>query len=73
VLKSESCFEALMLRLLGQSDAGDAKSLKKAFAPYVNNDATRPENYAGNFDKAFLESRRDQEPAIDSLLKLFGA
>ena len=73
VLKSEPCFEALMLRLLGQSDAGDAKSLKKAFAPYVNNDATTPENYSRNFDKAFLESRRNQEPAIDSLLKLLCA
>ena len=73
VLKSEPCFEALMLRLQGQNDIGDAKSLKKAFATYVNNDATRPENYARNFDKALLESRRNQEPTLDSLLKLFGS
>lgn len=71
VLKSEPCFEALMLRLLGQSDASDTKALKKRFAPYVNNDATRPENYAKYFDKAFLESGRGQEPTINALLNLF--
>jgi len=73
VLKSEPCFEALMLRLLGQSDAGDAKVLKKRFAPYVNCEPLRAENYATHFGKVLLESRRNQEPAIDALLKLFGA
>ncbi len=73
VLKSEPCFEALMLRLLGQSDAGDAKVLKKRFAPYVNSEPLRAENYATHFGMVLLESRRNQEPAIDALLKLFGA
>lgn len=72
VIKSEPCFEALMLRLLGHSDAGDARTLKKRFAPHVNHDALRAENYAENFSKAFLDANRGQEPAIDALLKLFG-
>lgn len=73
VLKSEPCFEALMLRLLGQSDAGETKVLKKRFAPYVNGEPLRAENYATHFGKGLLESRRNQEPTIDTLLKLFGA
>jgi len=39
VLKSEPCFEAMMLRLLGKSAIGDAQVLKRQFAPLVNNDA----------------------------------
>lgn len=73
VLKSEPCFEAMMLRLLGQSTAGDSKALKRRFAPYVNNDQMRPENYATNFGKAFLDASRNKEPSLDALLKLFGA
>jgi hypothetical protein len=73
VLKSEPCFEAMMLRLLGQSTAGDSKALKRRFAPYVNNDPMRSENYATNFGKAFLDASRNKEPSLDALLKLFGA
>lgn len=73
VLKSEPCFEAMMLRLLGQSTAGDSKTLKRRFAPYVNNDPMRSENYAANFGKAFLDANRNKDPSLDVLLKLFGS
>lgn len=70
VLKSEPQFEALLLRLLGQSDAGDSKTLKGRLAPFVANDALCAENYAERFDKACLEAGRIHEPAIDGLLTL---
>jgi len=72
VLKSEPLFEAMMLRLLNQSDAGDSKTLKNRFAPFVRNDALCAENYVDRFGKEFLEAQRDREPTIDALLKLFG-
>lgn len=71
VLKSEPCFEAMMLRLLGVTAIGDAKTLKRQFAPYVNNDATQRNHYETNFGSACLQAGRAKEPAIDVLLKLF--
>lgn len=49
------------------------ETLKRRFAPYVNNDPTRSENYATSFGKAFLDANRNREPSLDALLKLFGA
>lgn len=72
VLTSEPCFEALLLRVIGKPTNGDAASLKKVFAKYVNNDAMRSENYSEHFDKQKLIAARLKEPSIDSLLKLFG-
>lgn len=72
VLKSEPCFEAMMLRLIGQPAFGDAHALKKQFAPYVNNDPTQRDHYAVNFGSKCLSAGRGKEPAIDALLKLFG-
>ena len=72
VLKSEPLFEAMMLRLLDQSDVGDSKTLKGRFAPFVRNDALRAENYADHFGRDFLETRRAREATIDALLSLFG-
>ena len=72
VLKSEPYFEAMMLRLLNQSDVGDSKALKGRFAPFVRNDALRAGNYADHFGKDFLEAQRGREAAIDALLSLFG-
>ncbi len=40
-------------------------------APYVNNDATRCEDYAASFNMASLQAARILEPTIDDLLKLF--
>lgn len=72
VLKSEPLFEAMMLRLLGQSGIGDSKVLKARFAPYVRNDALRTENYADHFGRNCLEAGRGNEPSVDALLALFG-
>lgn len=72
VLKSEPCFEAMMLRLIGKSAIGDAHALKKQFAPFVNNDATQRDHYAPNFGPECLRAGRSKEPTIDALLKLFG-
>ena len=71
VLKSEPCFEAMMLRLLGKPVIGDAKTLKKQFAPYVNHDATQRNHYVTNFGSVCLQAGRTKEPTIDALLKLF--
>lgn len=71
VLKSEPCFEAMMLRLIGRPAVGDAHALKRQFAPFVNNDATQRDHYALNFGSDFLQSDRGKEPTIDALLKLF--
>ncbi|MHB9119348.1 MAG: hypothetical protein ACYC2R_13905 [Burkholderiales bacterium] len=73
VLKSELCFEALMLRVLGKNPNGNAQALKKQFAPFVNNDATKSRNYAEHFGSEYLQAGRSHEPSIDALLKLFGA
>ena len=70
VLKSEPCFEAMMLRLVGKSAVGDAQVLKKQFAPLVNNDATQRDNYMTNFSDACLQAGRRREPTIDALLNL---
>ncbi|OGS94811.1 MAG: hypothetical protein A3G79_01495 [Gallionellales bacterium RIFCSPLOWO2_12_FULL_57_18] len=72
VLKSEPCFEAMLLRLIGKPAIGDAHALKKQFAPFVNNDATQREHYAQYFGSECLNAGRGKEPAIDALLKLFG-
>ena len=72
VLTSEPCFEALLLRVIDTPANGDAASLKKTFAKYVNNDAMRSENYSEHFDKEKLIAARSKEPSIDYLLKLFG-
>jgi hypothetical protein len=71
MLKSEPLFEAMMLRLLGQSDAGDSKTLKARFAPFANNDPLRAENYAANFGRECLDSKQATEPTIAALLALF--
>lgn len=72
VLKSEPCFEAMMLRLIGKTPAGNAHALKAQLAPYVNNDATQREHYAANFDPGCLQAGRAKEITIDALLTLLG-
>ncbi|MBZ0090706.1 MAG: hypothetical protein K8F27_00575 [Sulfuricellaceae bacterium] len=73
VLKSEPCFEALMLRMLETNPNGDAQTLKQRFAPFVNNDATKSQNYATHFSAEHLQAGRLHEPTIDALLKLIGS
>jgi hypothetical protein len=71
LLKSDPCFEAMMLRLLGITPHFNPKHLKSQFSPFVKDDATLKENYALNFNTQTLISRRHIEPTIDELLKLF--
>lgn len=71
VLTSDPCFEALLLRAMRKRAVGDAKALKKAFAPYVKRDPTRPENYQKYFSHEDLQAMRTIEATIDRLLKLF--
>jgi len=68
LLTSESCFEAMLLRVLGKPDGGDAKTLKKRFDLYVNNDSTITENYEKFFPKKTLSD--STEKSIQELLKL---
>lgn len=72
VLKSEPCFEAMMLRLIGKPATGDASALKRQFAPHVNNDATQHGNYTLNYGTECLQAGRGKEQTIDALLKLLG-
>ncbi len=65
VIKSEPCFEAMMLRLVGKSAIGDAQVLKKQFAPLVNNDATQRDHYALHFGSESLLAGRNKELTID--------
>lgn len=71
VLKSEPQLEALLLRILGESDSGDSKTLKARLSPFVCNDALSSESYVGHFGKVCLETARAAEPTIDALLLLF--
>jgi len=71
VLTSDPCFEALLLRGMRKRAVGDAKTLKKAFAPYVKRDPTRPENYQKHFSHEDLQAMRTIEATIDRLLRLF--
>jgi hypothetical protein len=70
LLKSEPCFEAMMLRMLNKTPELDSKKLKKQFAVFVNNDATDSKNYAEHFDVVILKTMRNAEQAIDQLLTL---
>ncbi len=71
LLKSEPCFEAMMLRLLGIAPDLDSKNLKSQFAPYTNYDASCSENYSYHFNPENLADKRNLEPTIDLLLDLF--
>ena len=70
LLKSEPCFEAMMLRMLGITPDLDSKNLKTQFARFVNNDATRCENYAEHFSPEILSAKSHKEPTIELLLSL---
>lgn len=71
LLRSEPCFEALMLRLIKQPVVGDTQALKKQFAPFVNFDPTERSHYAKQYDQGCLDAGRKTEPTIDLLLGLF--
>ena len=71
LLKSEPCFEAMLLRLLGKTPELDSKNLKAQFAPFVNNEATNSKQYAKHFNPEKLEAMQHTEPTIETLLSLF--
>lgn len=71
LLKSEPCFEAMLLRLLGKTPELDSKKLKAQFAPYVNNEATNSKQYAKYFNLEKLVAMQHTEPTIEQLLSLF--
>lgn len=70
VLKSEPCFESMMLRVLGQNIVADARTLKARFAPFVRNNALDARSYEDYFGRDSLEAGRG-EPSINALLTLF--
>jgi hypothetical protein len=70
LLKSDPCFEAMMLRLLGITLDLNLKNLKAQFAPFVNCGATRSENYAEHFSPEMLAAKQHIEPTIELLLIL---
>lgn len=72
ILPSTPCFEAVMLRVLGQNPNGNAQVLKKLFAEFVNNKATEAESYQEHFGAEYLLANRLNAPTIDSLLKIIG-
>lgn len=70
VLKSEPCFEAMLLRAIGQSANGSAKELKARFAPWVQGDALVQRNYATHFGAEALQAGRQIESTLDDLIGL---
>ncbi|MDX8409057.1 MAG: RloB domain-containing protein [Mariprofundales bacterium] len=72
LLASDPCFEAVLLRALGKHPVGDAKTLKKAIAPYLNDDAAKRESYQENFGDEPLQKARAREAILDTLLKMLG-
>ena len=72
LLRSEPCFEVLVMRVLGKDPNITASNAKSMFAPHVNNDATKSENYSRKFSKDRLLESRVRVPTIDQLLNLLG-
>lgn len=70
VMKSKPCVDAVLLRLIGQSIAGDSHALKKRLAPYLNHAPTDPAQFATHFGDAVLRANRKKEAVIDALLEL---
>ena len=70
LLKSEPCFETMLLRLLGITPELESKKLKAQFAPFVNNDATLKDNYAEHFNLKTLVAMQQTESTIEQLLSL---
>lgn len=74
LLKSEPCFEVMMLRLIGEKpnyNPDNSNPLKSQFSRHVKGDATLKENYSHHFGMRTVIDRRHTEPTIDELLKLF--
>ncbi len=70
LLPSNPCFEAMLLRLLGQKPHRNRKHWKKQFAPFVDYDPTEHRHYVRHFSRELLEDGREHEQKIDNLLLL---
>ena len=70
VMKSTPCVDAVLLRLIGESPAGDSHALKKRLAPFLNHAPTDPAQFASHFGDAVLRSGRRREAVITTLLEL---
>lgn len=73
VLKSEPQIEALLLRILGERDVGNAGQLKTRLKTIMNCDLLNQDDYSNHFKKDRLEECRHREPTIDVLLDLLGS
>ena len=72
LLKSEPCFDALMLRVLGMRPRGmTGDALKKELRPYLADEPTVRQAYEVKFTREVLEAARSREPTINELLKIF--
>ena len=70
VMQSTPCVDAVLLRLIGQSTAGNSHALKKRLAPYLNHAPTDPAQFATHFGDAVLRAGRRHEAVIATLLEL---
>jgi hypothetical protein len=70
LLKSEPCFEAMLLRLIGIVPEIETKKLKKQFGQYVNEDSTVSKNYNIYFNLEVLFAHQEKEPTIKLILSL---
>lgn len=70
VLKSDPCFEAMLLRCLNVQPEVNSSKLKKQFSFYVNGNSRISENYEVKFHLELLKSYRIKEKTIDDLLIL---
>lgn len=74
LLKSDPCFEVMMLRLIGEKpnyNPDNSSPLKSQFSRYVKGDSTVKENYSHYFGVRTILGKRHVEPTIDELLSLF--
>jgi hypothetical protein len=70
LIVSVPCFEALLLRTVGEKPK-PSQHLKKQFAPYVHHDPTEPRNYEQHFSIGALENAMEDEEALRALFRLF--
>lgn len=72
LLKSEPCFEKMMLRLLNVQSENGTKALKKQFLEFVS-DPSDFRSYEHKFPISYLIQNRHANEAINTLLTLFGS
>jgi hypothetical protein len=71
VLPSTPCFEAMLLRALGERQS-NARGSKQKFARRVGHDGTKSDHYRELFREEYFEAMRQRDATLDALLRLFG-